>query len=171
LQELKKLDFGRWFDASTANERIMTLSELLAIAKKNNLSLNLEVKQDPSNTNDTDCIKLAKRVGCELSKASNDKRTILLSSFSHQVIRQLAAYCNGYALGVISEKLNSSDIDLLNEVDAFSCHLNSQYISKDDIELLRETGRQVWCYTVNEPKLFAELELVDAIFTDFPERF
>lgn len=166
LEEIKQLDFGSWFKPEYSEERIMTITELLELAKQNNLSLNIEVKLDSTN---------AKQVVSKLQEAlalSNiDTKQILLSSFSHHVLDELASQCSAFPIGLISEKITEHDWQKLKDIKAFSCHLDYSNVTETDITQLKEQGYQVWCYTVNTPDSFALIKHIDAIFTDFPQRF
>lgn len=166
LEELRRFDFGRWFSPEYEGEQIVTLEELLALSRERNLRLNLEIKLD------TDCAEqVVTELARQLDKSQVDYETIVLSSFDPSVMKVLARRCPEYRLGVISEKLCADDIELIKQTNASNCHLNYESITKDDIQLLREMGCEIWCYTVNEPEKFPMRTMVDALFTDFPERF
>lgn len=60
---------------------------------------------------------------------------------------------------------------MLKEVNAFSCNLNYRWITEKHIRDLKTGGYQIWCYTVNQADKFRYLDKVDAIFSDYPERF
>lgn len=96
---------------------------------------------------------------------------ILLSSFSHDIILQLHQHCPGYKLGILSERLTQRDRQVLKQVNAFSCNLNYRWITEKHIRDLKNGGYQIWCYTLNQVDKFRYLDKVDAIFSDFPERF
>ncbi|MDG3088037.1 glycerophosphodiester phosphodiesterase family protein [Vibrio hannami] len=166
LEELQSFDFGSWFAPEFKGEKILTLEELLAISKKHNLRLNLEIKLD------TDC---AEPVVTELARLLDisqiDYETVVLSSFAPSVIKVLASKCPEYNLGVITDKLSTEDIELIRETGANNCHINYQTTTAHEISLLRKMSCQIWCFTVNEPEKFALLREVDAIFSDYPERF
>ena len=49
LKELKLLDAGSWFSKEFCNETIPTLEEVLSLAKKYNMSVNIELKTYPEN--------------------------------------------------------------------------------------------------------------------------
>ncbi|RJX65774.1 glycerophosphoryl diester phosphodiesterase [Vibrio sinensis] len=166
LEQLRQFDFGAWFSPQFDNEPIMTLQELLALAKQHNLHLNLEVKIDHH-----DASHVAQLVQQELQRCNVHQDTVLLSSFSHEVIRALHQFCPKYKLAVLSERLRSQDIDLLKEVQAFSCNLNFRWVNREQINRLHQDGYQVWCYTVNNPRKLKHLPTLDAIFSDFPQRF
>lgn len=166
LEELKNFDFGSWLSPQFTGEKMMTLHELLELAAKHNLSLNLEVKVDKH-----DVAEVAAQLKQELDQHAIEQQKIVLSSFSHDTIRELYQHCPGYNLGVLSERLSRKDKALLEEVNAFSCNLNYEWISEKHIQYLREHNYQIWCYTVNEPEKFKYLDKVDAIFSDWPSRF
>ncbi|MDN2483378.1 glycerophosphodiester phosphodiesterase family protein [Vibrio agarivorans] len=74
-------------------------------------------------------------------------------------------------LGILSERLRKKDWILLEEIGAFSCHLNFRWTAKRHVEKLHQAGYQVWCYTVNNPRQLKHLNNLDAVFSDFPSRF
>ncbi|MGR5108797.1 glycerophosphodiester phosphodiesterase family protein [Vibrio jasicida] len=166
LSELKALDFGRWFSDEFANESIITLSELLELAAENDLNLNIEVKVDHHSAND-----VAQMVAQTLLDGPLPKERILLSSFSHDVIRALHKHCEDYRLGVLSEFFSRKDRLLLEEVDAYSCNLNINWVRSRQINKLQKAGYKVMCYTVNNPKKLKHLPMLDGIFSDHPSRF
>ncbi|EGQ7833708.1 glycerophosphoryl diester phosphodiesterase [Vibrio vulnificus] len=166
LKELQAFDFGGWFDEAFAGEQIMTLESLLNLAAEYDLGLNIEVKVD-----NHDVRKVALNLKNLLDKSPLTADKILLSSFSHDIILQLHQHCPGYKLGVLSERLSQRDRQVLKEVNAFSCNLNYRWITEKHIRDLKTGGYQIWCYTVNQADKFRYLDKVDAIFSDYPERF
>jgi len=166
LAELKTLDFGGWKGAEFNGEPIMTLHELLTLAKETKLNLNLEVKVDKHDAQHV--VTLLKEA---LALSQIDKDQVLLSSFSHQVVVSLSQTLPEYRLGLISEQLSEQEYQLLQTVNAFSCHLNHENTTNDDLSKLAKSGVQVWCYTVNMPNEFPLLTQVNAVFTDYPSRF
>lgn len=169
FEELSKLDFGAWFGAHFQGEPILSFEELLTLAEQKNLGINLEIKTE---NQDIDNIELlVKTLLSKLADTSINNQQIVLSSFNHQVMRTLHQHSKGYKLGVISKRLSAKDWRLLEEISAFSCHLYYRWTSAQHIEKLHRAGYQVWCYTVNSPKHFKHWQKVDAIFSDFPQRF
>ncbi|OZT82497.1 glycerophosphoryl diester phosphodiesterase [Vibrio sp. 03_296] len=166
LKELQAFDFGGWFDEAFAGEQIMTLESLLNLAAEYDLGLNIEVKVD-----NHDVAEVALNLKNLLDRSPLTADKILLSSFSHDIILQLHQHCPGYKLGVLSERLSQRDRQVLKEVNAFSCNLNYRWITEKHIRDLKTGGYQIWCYTVNQADKFRYLDKVDAIFSDYPERF
>ncbi|ELK2253141.1 glycerophosphoryl diester phosphodiesterase [Vibrio vulnificus] len=166
LKELQAFDFGGWFDEAFTSEPIMTLESLLNLAAEYDLGLNIEVKVD-----NHDVAEVALNLKNLLDKSPLTADKILLSSFSHDIILQLHQHCPGYKLGVLSERLSQRDRQVLKEVNAFSCNLNYRWITEKHIRDLKTGGYQIWCYTVNQADKFRYLDKVDAVFSDYPERF
>ncbi|GLO62634.1 glycerophosphoryl diester phosphodiesterase [Vibrio sp. MACH09] len=166
LDQIRQLDFGQWFSSESANEQIMTIDELLALAKEHGLHLNIEVKLDTTNARKV--VRTLKKA-LILSGISTDR--VLLSSFSFAVLDELAKQCSAFRIGVISEEYSDEVQSQLQKVSAYSCHLNYQFVTQNQLDTLKQQGYQVWCYTVNRAEDFALLEQVDAIFSDFPDRF
>ncbi|NNN43681.1 MULTISPECIES: glycerophosphoryl diester phosphodiesterase [Vibrio] len=166
LAELQQFDFGGWFDPQFSGEPIMTLQELLELAADNQLGLNIEVKIDQH-----DADQVARQLKVQLDRSRLDPKKVLLSSFSHEIIRKLHQHCPGYRLGVLSERLSNKDKEVMRDVEAFSANLNYRWITQRHIDYLRIHGYQIWCYTVNDPNRFSYLDHVDAIFSDWPSRF
>ncbi|MEF1288853.1 glycerophosphodiester phosphodiesterase family protein [Vibrio sp. M260118] len=166
LEALKTLDFGSWFSSDFAREEILTLGELFAIVKASNIKLNLEIKLD------TDCAQeVVTSVAQLLNEYQIDDESIILSSFNPHVMKALGEQCREYKLGVICDKLSSDVLALLKTINAYSCHLNYKHINAADLKKLAEIGCAAWCFTVNDPASFPLLDKVDAIFSDYPERF
>ncbi|MCG3728443.1 glycerophosphoryl diester phosphodiesterase [Vibrio cincinnatiensis] len=166
LAELRQFDFGGWFQPQFSGESIMTLQELLELSAVHQLGLNIEVKVDKH-----DVTQVASQLKAQLDRSPLSQEKLLLSSFSHDIIRELHQHCPGYRLGVLSERLSHKDKEILHEINAFSANLNYRWITQKHIDYLREHGYQIWCYTVNEPSAFAHFKQVDAIFSDWPNRF
>ena len=167
LAELKQFDFGSWKSSEFEDEKILTLTELLALVEELDLSVNLEVKVDTRHQP----AHVVELLHDELIRCSMDTDRILISSFSHRVVEEVKKHMPQYRVGMITEQLAQEDKTTVESVNAFSCHLNYANLTKADIEYLKQTGREIWCYTVNQSADFEYINHVDAIFTDFPTRF
>lgn len=167
LAELRQLDFGNWKSEEFSGEKILTLSELLGLVEQHGLSVNLEIKVDSRHQ----APHVVDLLHSELIRSNLDTDRILLSSFSHQVIVEIAHHLPRYRVGVITEQLTQADLMLIDKVKAFSCHMNYEHVNQSDLDTLNEAKIQTWCYTVNDPSRFKFLSKVDAVFTDFPDKF
>ncbi|PMH23719.1 glycerophosphoryl diester phosphodiesterase [Vibrio lentus] len=167
LAELRLLDFGRWKSEQFTGEKILTLTELLSLVEAHDLSVNLEIKVDSKHQ----APHVVDLLHTELIRSTLDTDRILLSSFSHQVVAEMAHHLPRYRVGVITEQLTQADLMLIDEVKAFSCHMNYEHVDQNDLDTLKQANIQTWCYTVNDPSQFKFLSKVDAVFTDFPNQF
>lgn len=166
LTELRQFDFGAKFGDSPLEQPIMTLAELLLLAHNLKLKLNLELKIDRHNKT-----KVAELLKHDLESSRVDNESILLSSFDHDTLIELNAALPNHRISVLTEKLRTKDIQLLEQISAFGCNLNYRFATQRDITRLQNTGYRVWCYTVNKPEDIHHLNGLDGIFSDFPERF
>ncbi len=167
LAELRQLDFGRWKSEQFEGEKILTLGELLALVEEHDLSVNLEIKVDSRHQ----APHVVDLLHAELIRSNLDTDRVLLSSFSHEVVAEMAHHLPRYRVGVITEQLSQDDLLLIDQVKAFSCHMNYENVNQGHLDTLSEAKIQTWCYTVNDPSRFEFLSKVDAVFTDFPDKF
>ncbi|ASI91293.1 glycerophosphodiester phosphodiesterase family protein [Vibrio mediterranei] len=166
FEQLSQFDFGSWKAPQFAGERLMAFDELLNYCQTNQLSINIEIKVDKHDAEHVVAL-LAER----LNASEIDRNQLLISSFSREVMLALYEAKLGVRLGVLGNRLNNRLLKTIDEVEAFSCHLNYRWLTQTHIRTLRERGLQIWCYTVNNPKSFKHLQQVDAIFSDYPQRF
>ncbi|WP_428774735.1 glycerophosphodiester phosphodiesterase family protein [Vibrio sp.] len=166
LEQLRQYDYGSWFSEQFAGETIMTLPELFALADSLQLKVNVEIKADKC-----DSVTITSLVARALSRSPLSTEQVLLSSFNHDIMLSLHQSCPDYRLGVLANRLSEKEWQLLKQINAFSCHLNYRWLTQKQLSQLHLAGYQVWCYTVNQPSKFALLDQVDAIFSDYPERF
>lgn len=166
LAELKQLDFGHWFGKQFTGERIMTLDELLTLSSQHRLKLNLEIKVDRHEAQHV-CQLLANVLHQE--NVVTDR--IILSSFDSDVMRHLYKMLPQYRRAVLCDRASRQVYSLLAEVAAFSCNIHHRWTSKKQIEKLQSLGYQVWIYTVNNPRSVKHLPNIDALFSDYPQRF
>ncbi|WP_087025553.1 glycerophosphodiester phosphodiesterase family protein [Thaumasiovibrio subtropicus] len=166
LEALRRLDFGRWFHQDFKNEPLLTLEMLLSLGKRHRLRLNLELKTDQ-----TDNQIFIDLVSQQLAQSTMDPAQILLSSFDHDLIEAIGQRCPQFRRGLISDHFNETLLNRLEQVGAFSCHLNYSHLDNVALKQLQDHGYEVWCYTVNNADDFPLLKEVDAIFTDYPATF
>ncbi|MFA0439085.1 glycerophosphoryl diester phosphodiesterase [Vibrio sp. 10N.286.49.C2] len=166
LSQLQQLDFGAWKAAQFKSEPILTLETLLSYCHENQLAINLEIKIDRH-----DAKHVVSLVKSAIDSSLIDRSQLLISSFSAEVMQELYAANLDVRLGVLGNRLNNKLLWLIDSIDAFSCHLSYRWLTQKHIRSLKTRNVSIWCYTVNNPKSFKHLQLVDGIFSDFPQRF
>jgi glycerophosphoryl diester phosphodiesterase len=166
VAELTALDAGAWFDPSYRGERIPRLADVLA-QLRDRAMLNVEIKS----ASDLGMIepKLAALVAAERAGA-----WVVFSSFHAQAIRNMRAAAPWARLGVLADADPRPDgIALALEVGAEALIPGRRWVDARLVEEAHARELDVWVWTVNEPGEMRRLIAlgVDAIFSDWPERF
>lgn len=166
-EELQLLDAGSWKGAAHAGERIPLLKEVLELFQDTTHQINIELKSDifPYEGMADRVMGLVDDLGM--------RERIILSSFDHETIAYVAkAYPDVESAALTMEVL----VDLpqyLKQLGVSSAHVFFPTALRRMGHELKAAGYPVRAYTVNEVA-YAEMLRdvgVDAIFTDYPERF
>jgi glycerophosphoryl diester phosphodiesterase len=158
LAELRRLDLR--------GEPVPLLAEALARCAELGLWANIEIKVATG----CDEAELGRAVARTLAENWNGHGVI--SSFSAPALlaaKSQPSRTASYALLV--DDLPPDWQALVREVNAIAVHMDASHATPDKIAAVREIGRAVACYTVNE-RIEAERLLASgatAIFTDHPE--
>ncbi|MDA0147473.1 glycerophosphodiester phosphodiesterase family protein [Vibrio sp. LaRot3] len=166
LEQLQQFDFGGWFAPRFNLEPLLTLDQLLTYALPLAIKLNIEVKLNTQQFN-----TVANQLKHLLEKHRFPAERIVISSFSHEMLRAIHQCESDYPIAVLSDKLTDADKQLLKDVDAVGCNLDICHLNEDEIKQLQKCGYKVWSYTVNQPEQIKHLPSLDGIFSDFPQRF
>ncbi|MGI9278151.1 MAG: glycerophosphoryl diester phosphodiesterase [Endozoicomonas sp.] len=164
LDELSVLDAGSWFSEAFAGEKIPTLFEALALIKKLNLGLNLELKP-----NRCDLKLLVEEVVTALEAVDFPDEQLLVSSFDHKALVLYRARAAS-SIGCLFESLPRNWKHKARQVDAITIHLNARKLKEEKARAIKAAGYELYCYTVNDKDLAEQLKSweVDGIFTDNP---
>lgn len=163
LDQLRRLDAGRWFAPEFEGERIPTLAEVLDQVR---LPVNVELKAGGGR-------ELEARTLAVVGEAGALGR-VVFSSFEHESLVRLRALTADAELGVLwTSRELSPALVLAARVGARAVHLRKTAASASNLAAVREKGLATRVWTVNEPKEFARLQAAGAsgVFTDYPERF
>ncbi len=158
--ELKRLDAGRWFDATFAGTRIPLLPEALDTIQGGGGVTLIERKAGPPG----DCIKLLR-----------DKKLInrvVVQSFDWQYLRTFHEQEPDQVLGALGppsklsdgekptagtvKELSATWLDELEKTGA-KVAVWSEKVSREAVQLAHQRGLKVWVYTVNDPALANKL--------------
>ena len=185
LADMRKLDFGSWFIEqdpfgqiaagvvtgeelkSYVGEPAPTLEQALLFTKEQNWHVNIEIKdltQRPGNSQIVDKV-------IALVEKLNMVNVVLVSSFNHQYLAQIAASYPHVLTGVLDTKPHVRPASLLRRLGARTYHPRKTYIRLADIEKLKRQGFGVNVRTINDEKTMERLVRagVSGIFTDFPQ--
>lgn len=164
--ELSGLDAGAWFAPEYRGERLPRLADVIAQVR-DRVTLNVEIKS----ARDLGVIepKLAALVAAE-----HATQWVVFSSFHAEAVRGMRAMAPWARLGVLcDEDPRMHGFALAGEVGAELVIPGRRWVDARIVEEAHVRGYDVWVWTVNEPGEIRRLIAmgVDAIFSDYPERF
>ncbi|HYH22039.1 MAG TPA: glycerophosphoryl diester phosphodiesterase [Azospirillum sp.] len=168
LAHLKRLDAGVWFDPRFAGEEVPTLSELLDLAVRLGLGVNLEIK--PSHP---DLAAATARAALDVVKAMwPAERPLLLSSFQAPCLEVARDRAPGIPRGYLLDDPPADWAAVADRIGADTLHVDQRRQSAASVAAYRATGRPVLAYTVNDAERARTLFDwgVAAVFTDAPGR-
>ncbi|MDH3445609.1 MAG: glycerophosphodiester phosphodiesterase family protein [Deltaproteobacteria bacterium] len=167
LEQLKKLDIGRWRDKGFRGERIQTLEEVLSVID-GDARLCIDIKQYPGSP-----------AGIELKllfilSHFDCLEHVILSSFDHRCLWRIRELAPQARIGLIYGKGAMEDpFTVTAGLGAFSIHVQKELASREIIHRAWDEGLDVIVWTVNDTReieKFASLG-VQGIMSDFPVRF
>jgi glycerophosphoryl diester phosphodiesterase len=166
LQDIRRLDAGRWFGPAFAGERVPTLAETLDFLAARNMGFNLEVKPCPGRARET--AEAAARMVRE--RWPKDCPAPIFSSFSLDSLEAIRGTAPEFALGYLIEKL---PVDWRENAQALGCvaiHPNHRHLTRDQVREIKAAGYALLAWTVNETGRGRELLGwgVDSLITDCP---
>jgi len=163
LAELAALDAGRWFSPAFAGERVPLLADVLdAVA----LAVNVEIKAPAAEGLEARTLAVVEAVG------AFDR--VVFSSFEPAALDRLRALSSTATLGVLWEADPiPMALRVAERVGARALHVRKDAATPETLAAARAANLEIRVWTVNDLDEFDDFadRGVDAIFTDFPERF
>jgi len=167
LEQLKKLDIGRWRKKSYQGERILTLEEALETVA-GNADFCLELKSYPGSMPGIEL-----KVLFTLSHYDYLDRTIL-SSFDYRCLARIRELAPEAVIGLIVGSQTKEDpFAAARRLGAASIHVQKELASRRFLVQAWEDGLDVHIWTVNEVREMENFVSMGAqgLISDFPERF
>ncbi len=159
MDELRRLDAGRYKGVAWAGEGIPELGDVFALLKGRAL-VNVEVKGG------VEAIPMvARRVG-EYNMAAD----VIISSFDRATVRAAADLQAGPRAGLLSDAALPDPVAAVREVGASLLHLKHSLVTLEVMAALRDARLGLVAWTVNAPEEMRRLAAlgVDAILSDDP---
>jgi glycerophosphoryl diester phosphodiesterase len=167
LEELKKLEAGRWRKPAFQGERILTLEEALE-SFAGRIGLCLEIKSYPGSLPGIEL-----KILFILSHYDYLDRTIL-SSFDYQRLGRMRELAPDARLGLIyGAAVRQDPIASARQLEARSVHVQKSLATRDFCGRAWDEGLDVYVWTVNQLRdMEAFMSMgVQGLISDFPERF
>jgi len=166
LEQLRKLDVGKWRKPAFRGEKILTLEEALKIFA-GNVDLCLEIKTAKAAPAGIE-IKLL----FILSHYDYLERTTI-SSFDYRSLARVRELAPEATLGLIyGVGIKEDPLAVAERLAASSIHVQKQLAHREFLDRAWQAGLDVYVWTVNdlrEMEMFAAWG-VQGLFSDFPEK-
>jgi glycerophosphoryl diester phosphodiesterase len=186
LEELGRLDFGSWFQATDPfgeiaagavsredlaeyrGERVPTLREAMEFTALSRMTLNIEIK-DLSGT--PGHLKVAGKVARLILEMGMEEK-VIVSSFNREYLKDLKRMDRRIQTGLLVQSFLAEPESVLGSLEADAYHPRLTAIDFADISRLRRSGYEVFVWVVNHEEIMQRLIEAQAsgIFTDFPQR-
>lgn len=167
-QELSKFELLKNKNDNYEVQKIPKLDQLLALVKKHNLFLNLELKNNIIFYKNLEKIVLAKL------KEFNLENKVLISSFNHYSLKNFAELAPTVDLGLLYESNLYQPEKYANSLDFSVKSLNPAFttLNSENVKEIQANGYQVFPYTLNKKEDFIKMKEygVDGIITDYPDQ-
>jgi len=164
LPQLQALDVGLWFDRQFMGERIPTLNEILAFARKHDVVFYLEIKYEAA-------WGMHHALAGALHGTDNAARTIVIS-FDAGTLESLRRLDPSIMLGLLSDETRPDIVRQAIEAGARQLCPRINLLTRELVEEAHRADLHVVTWTVNDAaQMRAAIELgVDGIMTDLPDR-
>ena len=147
LKSLKQLDAGSWYDDSFLGEQIPTLLETINQCLKLNLGINLEIK--PNFGEEQETVKAVLSIIRKFEQ--NLKNNILFSSFDVFCLQVLLYLAPQWPMGFLLDNLGPDWLDCAKSLNCYSVHPNFECLKNSiDINAVTDLGLCIIPYTVND---------------------
>jgi glycerophosphoryl diester phosphodiesterase len=165
---LQTLDAGSWFGAEFKNERILRLNEVLSYLASQGMAANIEIKPYPGHE-----VEIVQKVlNIVEPYLAQQQLPLIFSSFSLPVVKRLRQLSSSILLGFLMDEWLDDWQALSAQYHCVSLHLNQAIVTETIANQIKQAGKYLLCYTVNDYDRAQELYAwgVDAVFSDFPDR-
>lgn len=158
LDQLRRLDAGKWFGRRFVGTKISTLEEACLAIQKGSVTL-IEHKSGDAAT----CVALLKR------KDLLDQ--VVVQSFDWKYVTECHRLAPNLTLAALGKsKVTEKRLDEIEKTGARVVGWNHKYIGRREIEAIHRRGLKVWVYTVDDPRRVTALVKagIDGIITNRP---
>lgn len=168
LEELKRLDAGKWFGPQFAGERLPTLEEVLTLLG-DRILINIEIKgnaYEPEAPPDA-----LERQVLELVEERGLTRSVLISSFDARILERIVEMGKGAAVALIAgDPAENGLLEICRRLKVFSFHPNGIYLKREHVDRMHDAGFLVFPYNVDteEQCRIAKEKGVDGVITNDP---
>lgn len=166
LAEIRRLDFGSWMGPAFSGEEIMTLEELLDLAKERDVALNIEIKNGPRIYEG-----IEEKVVTVLNDLSAADR-VIVSSFDHAAVKRTKEIAPDIMCGILFSGAFMDPITPARLAGADGLHPEYSWVREDLVSAARAAGFFVNVWTVDGEDQMKRMDAlgVTGILSNYPER-
>ncbi|MFC3033610.1 glycerophosphodiester phosphodiesterase [Pseudoalteromonas fenneropenaei] len=149
-------------DAGDGNP-IPTLDSVFALVKQQTM-LNLELKHVGELRGFIACLER------NLESGLINQQQLLVSSFNHPMLKALKQQLPWLKIGALTASIPLDHAAFASQLDAYSVHVDKDFVSAEFIADAKQRGLKVYAYTVDKQKDIDYLKAigVDGIFSNYP---
>lgn len=166
LCDLKKLDFGSWKSAEYAKETIPLLSDVIKLAKKRDLLLDIEIK--PSLRS----IEVEEKV-ITICKSLDIVDRVVVSSFNHYCLRNIKKECKAIETAILYQSgIINAGAYARRTVKANGIHPHKYAIVAECIKSAVKNGMKIRPWMIESEDIFiklAQIKYITAVVTNKPD--
>ncbi|WP_462164742.1 glycerophosphodiester phosphodiesterase [Pseudoalteromonas xiamenensis] len=150
------------FDAGQG-EAIPSLQQVFDLVGTR-LEINLELKTVPNIEGFIDLIL------CNLDDQTIRIEQLLISSFNHPLLKRVKELLPAVRIGALTSSIPLEYAKFAQDLNAFSLHVDREFINTDFVNDAKQRGLKVYAYTVDKQKDIEHLKSlgVDGIFSNYP---
>jgi glycerophosphoryl diester phosphodiesterase len=164
FEELRQASAGAWFSPRFHEEKVPTFEEVVNTAK-GYIKLNIELKNNGHQK------RLAEKT-VEILKQKHFDRDCVVTSFDVGLLKTVKSLDRDIKTGLIIGNKPAALENLLKSRDYEAISINFTVIDQDFMKLAKENNKEVFAWTVNDPKVMSDLLHlgVNNIITNDPDR-
>ncbi len=166
LEEIRKYDFGAWFDPKFKGQRIPTLGEVFELLEDWDGLLNIEVKSGPI------LYPGIEEKLVDMVKSWNFRGRIIFSSFNHYSLRDIKALDPSMEIGLLYMAGLVEPWKYAKDLNAQALHPLYYNVVPELVAGCKENGIKLNPFTIDEENKMEMIMRagVDGIITDYPDR-
>ena len=168
FHELRELDAGSWFSNQYVGEKIPSLEEVLKLLRNKDCFVNIELKTAGGR------YKGYEHTIIDLVKKYDLEKTVCLTSFDHEVIKNIKSIETEIRTGLIIEGNPVLLREQLLDCGATILSINVNFLTIELVERLKNDPIDIVTWTVNDAATMQKVIGISKdiyICTNFPDRY
>jgi glycerophosphoryl diester phosphodiesterase len=167
LEELRRLDAGRWFAPAFQGQRIPLLAEALAVISRLGLAVNIEIKTDEARGPATAAAALA--VAAEVWPAG--RPAPMISSFAESALAVAHRLAPDWPRGLLLGTWREDWCESTRRLECTTLNADHRHLDEVRVAAVKAARLGLLAYTVNQAERARRLWNwgVDGVFSDRPE--